>query len=150
MAKHPCACGCCDSGMPEPRLHNAPGLPALDYTISTYGGFLRRMLAQLSREHVEDAPNQLRYPLAGLSTREPDDPAIALIDAWALVGDVLTFYQERIANEGFLRTATERRSIGELAALIGYQLGPGVAATAHLAFQVDEAAGAPLSAVVAK
>ena len=44
-----------------------------------------------------------------------DDPAIALLDAWATVGDVLTFYQERIANEGFLRTATERRSVLELA-----------------------------------
>ena len=61
---------------------------------------------------------------------------------------MLTFYQERIANEGYLRTATERRSILELAALIGYQLNPGVAANAHLAFQVDDAAGAPASAIV--
>ena len=28
-----------------------------------------------------------------------DDFAIALLDAWATVADVLTFYQERIANE---------------------------------------------------
>ena len=54
-------------------------------------------------------------PLAALTTRAPDDPAIALLDAWATVADVLTFYQERIANEGFLRTATERRSVLELA-----------------------------------
>ncbi len=33
----------------------------------------------------------------------------------AALADVLTFYQERIANEGYLRTATERRSILELA-----------------------------------
>ena len=45
---------------------------------------------------------------------------IALLDAWATVGDVLTFYQERIANEGYLRTATERRSVLELARLVGY------------------------------
>lgn len=145
-----CHCGCCETGLPEPRLHNDPGLPALNYTISTYGGFLQRMLAQLSREHIEDAPNVLRYPLSPLATREPDDPAVALIDAWAVVGHVLTFYQERIANEGFLRTATERRSIGELAALIGYRLSPGVAASAHLAFQVDPAVGAPRSAVIPK
>ena len=53
----------------------------------------------------------LRYPLSRLATRSTGDPAIAILDAWALVADVLTFYQERIANEGYLRTATERRSI---------------------------------------
>ena len=59
-----------------------------------------------------------------LTTRDADDPAIALLDAWATVADVLTFYQERIANEGYLRTATERRSVLELARLIGYRSGP--------------------------
>jgi len=63
-----------------------------------------------------------------LKTRDPSDPAIALLDSWALVADVLSFYQERIANEGYLRTALERRSVLELARLIGYQLRPGVAA----------------------
>jgi predicted phage baseplate assembly protein len=59
------------------------------------------------------------------------------------VADVLTFYQERIANEGFLRTATERRSVLELARAIGYELKPGVAASTHLAFAVEDAPGAP-------
>jgi hypothetical protein len=148
MANESGRCDCCKTGVAEPRLHNAPGLGTLTYRLSGYGGFLRRMLAQLSRESIEDAPNVLRYPLAKMATRSTDDPAIALIDGWAVVGDVLTFYQERIANEGFLRTATERRSILELASLIGYQLNPGVAASAHLAFQVDDAVGAPGSAIV--
>ncbi len=56
----------------------------------------------------------------GLTTRASDDPALALLDGWATVADVLTFYQERIANEGYLRTATERRSVLELARLLGY------------------------------
>ena len=59
--------------------------------------------------------------------RDDDDFSIALLDAWATVADVLTFYQERIANEAYLRTATERLSVLELARLIGYQLRPGVA-----------------------
>jgi len=50
----------------------------------------------------------------------------------------LTFYQERIANEGYLRTATERRSILELARLVGYKLRPGVAATVYLAYTLDD------------
>jgi predicted phage baseplate assembly protein len=63
---------------------------------------------------------------------------MALIDAWAVGADVLTFYQERIANEGYLRTATERRSVLELARLIDYRLRPGVAASVYLAYTVEK------------
>jgi predicted phage baseplate assembly protein len=143
-------CGCCDASEPEPRLFNAPGLPALRYRVSTYGDFLTRMLRQLPREAIEGPANVFRHPLAPLTTRDPDDLAIALLDAWAIVGDVLTFYQERAANEGFLRTATERRSALELAGLIGYRLNPGVAASTYLSFDVDDAAGAPAVATVPK
>ena len=58
------------------------------------------------------------------------------------LGDVLTFYQERIANESYLRTATERLSVLELARLIDYQLRPGVAASTYLAFTLEDAPGA--------
>jgi hypothetical protein len=80
----------------------------------------------------------MTYPLRNLKTRDLNDFAIALLDAWATVADVLTFYQERIANEGYLRTATERRSILELARLIGYELRPGVASTVYLAYTLNE------------
>ena len=60
-----------------------------------------------------------------LLTRSRDDPTVALSMRAACVADMLTFYQERIANEGFLRTATERRSVLELARAIGYELKPG-------------------------
>jgi hypothetical protein len=50
---------------------------------------------------------------------------------------VLSFYQERIANEGYLRTATERRSLFELARLVGYRPRPGVAASVFLAYTID-------------
>ena len=66
-----------------------------------------------------------------------------LTDAWAAALDVLTFYQERIANESYLRTATERLSVLHLARLIGYELRPGVAASTSLAFTLDETAGSP-------
>jgi hypothetical protein len=75
--------------------------------------------------------------LAALKTRERNDATMALLDAWATVGDVLTFYQERIANEGYLRTATERRSILEQARLVGYRLRPGVAASVYLAYTIE-------------
>src|SRR6185436_19384489 len=48
----------------------------------------------------------------------------------------------------YLRTATERRSVLELARLIGYELHPGVAASAALAFTLDDAAGAPSETII--
>ena len=75
---------------------------------------------------------------------------MALLDAWAMVADVLAFYQERIATELYLRTATERRSIIELARAIGYELNPGVAASTYLAFTLEDALGSPKEAIIDK
>jgi predicted phage baseplate assembly protein len=78
-----------------------------------------------------------------LAQHGPDEPAITVLDAWALVADTVSFYTERIATEGFLRTATELYSVRELARMLGYELRPGVAAQAELAFTVESAPGAP-------
>jgi Baseplate J-like protein len=124
-------CGCCEGLEPLTPLAiaNRPGLSALAYRAGTHATFLETMKARLSSGE---------YPaLARLTTRDANDPAIAMLDAWASVADVLTFYQERIANEGYLRTATERRSILELAWLVGYALRPGVAASVYLAFTLE-------------
>jgi hypothetical protein len=142
------ACGCCEAGVHEPRISNPPGHGAIAYRIGTHASFLARMLAALPGAPYPRDPGDPVRPLEALTTRSPDDPAIALLDGWATVADVLTFYQERIANEGFLRTSTELRSILELARSIGYELQPGVAAGAYLTFLVETAAGAPASAVV--
>jgi hypothetical protein len=75
--------------------------------------------------------------LARLTTRESDDYAITMIELWAAVADVLTFYQERYFNEAFLRTARFRDSVARLAALLDYRLKPGVAARASIVFRVD-------------
>lgn len=82
-------------------------------------------------------------PLAALTTRDPDDAAIALLDSWAAVLDVIAFYGDRIAAETYLRTAREARSVVELARMIGYELRPGLAATTALAFSVATQAGLP-------
>ena len=138
-------CGCCqDASAQEPEaIFNPPGQPSLRYRIGTQPTFLARMLAQLPAQTVPPGDAAAPRPLAALTARGLDDPSIALLDAWAVVADVLTFYQECIANEGFLRTATERRSILELARQIGYELSPGVAASTDLVFTVEDAVGAP-------
>lgn len=125
-------CGCCDGldKLTPVSTANRPGLDALIYRVGTHASFMESMLACLSNN---------AYPeLAALTNRAKDDPSIALLDAWATVADVLTFYQERIANEAYLRTALERRSILELARLVGYNLRPGVSASVFLGFTMDK------------
>jgi hypothetical protein len=117
---------------------NIPGLPTLIYRVGTHGKFKSSMLTGIASKPVLD----------DLKTREDDDPSIALLDGWATVLDILTFYQERIINEGFLRTATERRSVLELSRHISYKLNPGVAAGTFMAFTMDEAVGAPTEATI--
>jgi len=129
------ACGCCtgtEEQTPE-LIANRPGLPSIAYRAGTHSTFFASLLAGLSTAN--------RPRLRKLSTREPEDFTIAFLDAVATAADVLTFYQERIANESYLRTATERRSVLELARAIGYELGPGVAAETVLTFTIEGALG---------
>ena len=125
------ACGCCEgvcASTPQ-ALFNRPGLSAIGYRIGVYAQFNDSLLAALS---ASSAP-----ALAKLLTRDADDFTIGLFDAFACAADVLTFYQERIANESYLRTATERLSLQEMARLIGYRLRPGIAAETWLAFALE-------------
>ncbi len=157
MSGHNCgcstmSCGCC-GGIAKAtpiEIENQPGLDQLVYRAGRHGDFLKSMKARLSTMTV-DAPGadgqtiETFRPLEGFTTRLVTDPSIALLDGWASVGDVLTFYQERTANEGYLRTATERRSVLELARLAGYTLRPGVAATAFLAYTIDDNQAEPVT-----
>ena len=125
-------CSCCETPVaPAPLIPwNRPGLTEIDYRIGTFASFRQALL-----EAIADEP-----ALAALGTRESDDFAITVLELFAAMGDVLTFYNERIANELFLRTSRERDSVLRLVRLIGYQMNPGLAATAHLAFTLDAGA----------
>ena len=131
----PNTCGCCEGVTPltPASIENPPGQAALAYRVGTHGQFKASMQAQIAGQSA----------LNDLTTRDDDDASLALIDAWATTLDVLTFYQERIANEGYLRTAIERRSILELARSIGYEVRPGVAAGTYLAFELETTPGSP-------
>ncbi|MET9724093.1 baseplate J/gp47 family protein [Streptomyces zaomyceticus] len=124
-------CGCCSgtSARTPGTVGNRPGLSEIAYRSGVHGDFRSSMLTALSNKH--------RQELSRLLTRDSGDPTIALIDSWAVVCDVLTFYNERLANESYLRTATERVSLQELGRLVAYRLAPGVAAETHLAFALE-------------
>lgn len=122
---------------------NRPGQSALAYRVTTREASLARMLARLPEVTIPGGPNAGSRPLAALTTRAETDPTMALLDGWGCVLDVLSFYQERILNEGFLRTATEALSVRELARTLGYKPAPATAASAYLAYTVDTTPGMP-------
>jgi hypothetical protein len=133
----PTLCGCCQGITAEtPELiTNRPGLSAISYRVGTHTTFFASLLAALS--------GSAQPALASLRTRDPSDFSIALLDAWATCLDILTFYQERIANESYLRTAVDSASVFALAQLVGYRPSPGVAASTFLAFTLTSAPGSP-------
>ncbi|HLM87172.1 MAG TPA: hypothetical protein VK272_13395 [Solirubrobacteraceae bacterium] len=92
---------------------------------------LERLIVALTSGAGTNGP-----PLA-LKDREPDDPTIALLDAWATAADVIGFYLDRIADEGYISSATEPGSILALAGLLGHAPEPSIAATTSVAFQLQ-------------
>ena len=59
-----------------------------------------------------------------------------LVELYAYVGDVLTFYQDNLARESRLVTATQRKSVMALAKMLGYRLHGAQAATAEVWLQL--------------
>ncbi|MFI1255296.1 putative baseplate assembly protein [Streptomyces netropsis] len=131
MSSPTCRCGCRTATGPAgtARIRNRPGLPELSRRAGTHGQFLDAMLARL--------PAADRRQLARLTHRETDDPSVALLDAWAVIGDILTFYQERITNEGYLGTATEQESLTRLGRLVGHCPRPALGAGTFLAYTLN-------------
>lgn len=119
--------------LPGAERTNPPGLTRISYSTGTYTTVQQRLIATLTAHR-----NASGFPVLRLDTQAQENWVLGLLQAWAIVMDVLSFYQERIANEGYLRTATERRSLLELARAIGYELQPGVSASTYLAFTLRE------------
>ncbi|MEH6404987.1 MAG: hypothetical protein V7750_16540, partial [Sneathiella sp.] len=125
-------CDCCEGTTlsTSRKLLNRPHLSNIQYRVGEHADFKSSMLTAL---------NSSKYgALADLGTRDDDDFSIALIDGWASICEVLSFYQERLANEAYIETATERLSIGEIARLIGYRLHPGAAAETDLVLTMQD------------
>nr|BFF04383.1 hypothetical protein GCM10020241_60580 [Streptoalloteichus tenebrarius] len=129
MTRRGCQC-CRGTDLRTPvEVVNPPALSAVAHRVGTYADFLDSMRARLS--------SPAHPALRDLTARTPDDPAVGLLDAGAVLADLLTFITERIANEGYLRTAVEERSLVLLGRLVGHQPRPGVAAGTYLAYTVD-------------
>lgn len=109
------------------RPENRPALPRIGYRIGGYHELREAMLRRLDEA----------VALEGWRYRGADDPGIALVEGAALVGEVLTFYQEHYANEAFLRTAAWPGSVARLARLLGHRPAPGLAGRATFVLEVS-------------
>jgi len=107
-------------------IENPPGFPKVAYRIGTYASIREALLRKLDLEPV----------LRNWTHREADDPGIALLEGAAVLGDILTFYQELYANEAWLTTAQWRQDIVDLVRLTGYRPAPGVGGLATFALEV--------------
>src|SRR5215218_113000 len=114
---------------PEPPVVDTSGPhPVVDYVTKDYAGFRQAMLGQ--------AP----LLLPSWTDRNESDFGVVLIELFAYVADLLSYYQDRVANEAYLPSATQRRSVADLLRLIDYQIDPGLAATVHLHLDASAAA----------
>lgn len=116
MSSKDCPNDCVEPLLFPKRPNNRAGLSRIDYRIGTYADIREALLRWLDNDPV----------LAAWTYREADDPGIALLEGAAILGDILTFYQNLYANEGYLRTAQWRDSIADLVKLLGYRLSPGL------------------------
>jgi hypothetical protein len=99
-----------DSGLK--RVSNPPFKPFIDYRIGDYNTFRKVMLGLIKKNAL--------LGRAPVPKSDKKDYGAALVDMWAYLCDILTYYQERIATESFLRTSRLEESIIELLYLVDY------------------------------
>src|ERR1044071_4552589 len=109
------------------ELTQHDGSPVIDYQARDYQSLLQAMRQLIPQK----MPEWLDY------TNEADLGNV-LLELFAQMGDILSYYQDRVANEGFLGTARSRRSVIQHLRLIGYLLGTAAPAAASLTLTVPE------------
>ena len=107
------------------ELKQANGRLVIDYMARDAESFLRSMRALIP----EKLPEWTDY-------ESEADFGNVLLELFAHMGDILSYYQDRVANESFLGTAQERRSIIQHLRLIGYTLSTAAPASATLTLSV--------------
>jgi hypothetical protein len=107
------------------EINQVDGRPVIDYMARDYESLLRAMREQIPTKLPEwrDFGNEADF-------------GNVLLELFAHIGDILSFYQDRVANESFLGTARTRRSVIEHLRLIGYELGTAAPAATTLALAV--------------
>lgn len=125
----------CESGDCRPLADHVPGArapaPAVDLLTKDYAGFLSLLAdrVRVTNPHWADL--------------SPASFERVLLELLAHHGDMLSYYQDRVANEAFLDTATQRYSIRQHGLLLGYRLFDGASATTVLGVECSASGHVP-------
>jgi hypothetical protein len=124
----------CDAAGTQ-AIANLPGLSRIAFRAGGFNDFRRALLTPLTA-----APGQLplEQSLNAWQAGADSDPSVAdlavmMVEWWAYLADILTFYNERIANEDYLRTAALPETPAEMVQLLGYRPRPAIGAAGMLA-----------------
>lgn len=111
---------------PLPQTSPTVQIPTtIDYTSRDYNGFVTSLIIAASQF----------FPSWNFNSE--GDFGVALLELFAYIGDVNSYYTDRVATEAYLNTATQRQSILNIAQLLGYVPSNGTAATGTITFQTD-------------
>lgn len=94
----------------------------IDYTSRDFTGYRESLLAYAQQVIPE------------WTSRSPADFGVVMVELFAYIGDIISFYQDRIADESFLSTATQRSSVVAIAQQLGYQPQTAIPSTGQVAF----------------
>jgi hypothetical protein len=118
---------------------NLPELSHISYRVGTYASFRSAVLTPLPGEVTLSAGGKPVWRTDGQG-----DLAVMIAEWFAYIADILTFYNERIANQDYLRTADLPESVTHLIALLGYRPRPAIGAFGSLAALVTAGQSAVL------
>ena len=110
------------AAQPEPQ-NEIPVV--IDYLTKDFAGFRKALL--------DFIPTRL----PAWTEQNEADLGMVIAELFAATADNLSYMQDRVANEAFLNTATQRRSVAGHLALIGYQMDNGASAFTWLQFRVN-------------
>lgn len=129
--------GPCPCGLPHfpVEICNAPGLSAIAYRVGDYLAFRDKLLR----------PAEGETQLTGWQPGAQGDLAVQMVEWWAYLAEILTFYNERIANESYLGTAILPESVNHLVQLLGYRPRPALGAKVTLAGLLAAGARVPVA-----
>jgi len=96
---------------------------AVDYTSKDWQAFVTSML------------NYAAVIMPEWDTSSEGDFGVMLVELFAYMGDILSFYGDRLTQEAYLPTATQRLSILNIAQLLGYVPTNGSPATGTVTLQ---------------
>ena len=98
--------------------------PSVDYTNKDFDALRVRLMALVQSVF----PDWSDFSVASFGN--------LLLEMYAFVGDVVTFYMDNQARESRLVTATQRKNVIALARMLGYKLHGAQAATAEITFSL--------------